>query len=364
MSSRTAGASERGITLLEMTVVLGIMMILMGMGVTLLHRSNQGRGLGASTLQTLSVLRFARTLSQTTKSPTVVYVDPTTQPPKIELLERQTVGLWHMEELATDTSGVTAGAFGIDGEVVGAQPGRGRVGNCYKFTGADTITMPSLPFTDDRAGVYISMWLQPLSMQDQFILRYGNDFLVGITSTNTIGVQFGDILLETVYELPMASWTFLEISYDNVYVDVRADGRLIGMALTHDAPIPFGKGPLILGDGQTGFVGFIDEVHLAQMVARQSYELSGDIALETGGIQKLVFFEDGSLGAAFDYDPQRNPPWRGLGRPGTVDWTLRAGNDWRTLRVHDSGLIHLIRPPDNFGAPAGSGPKPPGEAGE
>ncbi len=156
-------ATQAGFTFFELMIVVSIITLLLGIGVTVLSRLSYRWGFEASVMRVQAVIRGARNFSLTNEAPSEVHVIPREN--TIYAIGEKTVAQWHLEDAA---GGETTGAFGVSSQVVNAYPVNGKTGSGLEFgTGeglkvADSyVDCGNLPIFTPPAGIVIDVWVYP-----------------------------------------------------------------------------------------------------------------------------------------------------------------------------------------------------------
>ncbi len=136
--------STRGFTLLELTLVLGIVGMMMGLGIGML---GGGDGRGEALLTLRSSMRQAATAARARSAPTEVVFEPAADgaPASLQVRAVDPVGVWHLEP--GENYAAADFAPSLDGEVV---PGRFGRGLAVPFEGKGTLFSLAMPSDDVR----------------------------------------------------------------------------------------------------------------------------------------------------------------------------------------------------------------------
>ncbi len=157
-----------GFTLFELMVVVSIVALLLGLGISILSKLSYRWGFEASVMQAQSLIRGARNFSLTNETSSEVHIIP--QENKIISMGEKTVAQWHFEDgsIDSDGSGVVVGAYGISGTVTNAYSVPGRTGYALQFgTGQGLNIQDSYvdcgnnPAFMPPAGIVIEAWIYP-----------------------------------------------------------------------------------------------------------------------------------------------------------------------------------------------------------
>src|SRR5205814_1587189 len=142
--------SRRGVTLLELLTVLVIFSLLLGITAAFMQGANRDLGVASAANHAVGLLRLAHQQSRSTAAPSWVVLD--TKQGRIYMLLKETVGEWHLEDMAT------TGAFGRDGKVSGGMQVPGRVGKAIQLSGSGSISFGEVPSYAPDQGVAVEFW--------------------------------------------------------------------------------------------------------------------------------------------------------------------------------------------------------------
>ena len=157
-----------GFSLIEMMVVVSLISLLLGLGITVLARLSYRWGFEANIMRAQSIIRGARNFALTNEASSEVHIIPLEN--RIFALGEKTVAQWHFEEITTGSDGgeVVVGAFGMEGTVVNADPVLGKTGNGLEFGARDGLGIRdsyvdcgNLPAFTPPAGIVIDVWIFP-----------------------------------------------------------------------------------------------------------------------------------------------------------------------------------------------------------
>ncbi|QDU83886.1 hypothetical protein Pla163_09870 [Planctomycetes bacterium Pla163] len=309
---RTA-ASRRGLTLLELLMVMTVIGIVFGLGIGALSTMDLGRGADAEALR--GALRSARASALAERHPAAVDVvtDPETQRTSLVVRRMRTLGTWHFESPdGRGTDGLTAspvkGATQIDD---------GFVGRALHFSGRERdaraeIALETKSAYDVRDGFSIDLVVRLDSTSGGTVFRLGKrtricglevvegggllGFVVPLYSDSTgRELQAGRVDLKLPPgTLEAGRWIRLTLAYDGAQLRLFVDGFLSGV-VDVQGPLPRIDEPLVLGGEPVPFPGAIDSLVLRGVDVSEPLPLSQNAEWPAELPRRIQFDADGSL---------------------------------------------------------------------
>ncbi len=298
--------SRRGLTLIELLLVMGLMAVMLGLGVGAVTSIDLGT-YGAGSL-VRSSLRSAGNWSRSRQAPARVHIDPATGLVSAEGLA--VVGTWHFESIPPK------GAFGLDGQLVEADLiDDGFVGRALSFNNgvsgaAYEIPVQTDPAFDLRSGFQIQMALRPESSSTGRLMQLGEAVRVDITSRQGIRVQIatqrydedsgraisaGAAVLDSPPGiLGLNEWNRVLISYDRIQIEIHVEGVQVALIAEEGDVVPV-KSQLILGGGGRPWAGSMDGLVISSVGATEEIFLPEGVRIMAEEPLDVVFTSDGSL---------------------------------------------------------------------
>jgi prepilin-type N-terminal cleavage/methylation domain-containing protein len=320
------GNRQRGVTLIELVVVIVIFAILLGLAVAMFRGANRDLGVRAATHHAVTLLRSAAEAARSEASPTEVVCD--IKDNAIHTLTKETLGMWHLED--------DQGAFGRRATMSNVRTAPGYVGNGQAFPRGATINCGALPVNVKDAGVAIDFYLMrpTLASGHQTICTVGKGielYLEGngrlIAKAGQVQVQSGDYYLNKPdhwYYVQFVSNTLESKLYVN---DVEVGTRAGRAEWGNDAT-------LTLGSGKEGFVGILDEFRISLIIPRDVYTLPAETKMVFP--QGTVFREQRYF--VFWFNPQgRLDPTK---HTAAVTFTLKSPADEKRITVTLQGDVN------------------------
>ena len=306
---------ERGVTLLEILVVVGIIGIMMGFGVGALQRQQNDLEQTAVTLRDL--VRLARGNARFYQSTARLVVDP---PPRttpatqgeLDYPEQQwfrVLAVRPLSEWNFDLNG-PSGSFGIEGTLGAASiVDAGRFGKGLEPDpegGQPGVFVRTSQYSEfDMSEGFVArldLWLD--AREACTILRLGQSFELGIdnggfargqvTFTQSGGQAGRTIRMRGLQRLPLRQWFRLSLAYDGKSIVLERDG-LEEDERPGDGRVFYDRqGEFWISAGDTPVPGRIDSVELFGYERLGEFQLPQDVRLLSGA-GDLHFASDGRL---------------------------------------------------------------------
>ena len=291
----------RGMTLLELLLVMVVMGVVMGLGVGTFASLDPGRGTAASTVR--GALRSAVQSAKANRAPAVVQLDAKTG----ELTPRGlvTVGTWHFEGLGL------RGAFGVDGIGTNIEKSPGVLGEALEFP-AGARARAEFAIQDDPSfefsgGFAIECQIAPDASSSAHAISVGNVFGLYVLATGAVrvwfysvdqdGEQSGQVVLDSEAALLLpGEWSKVRVEYDRRELMIVVDGvRVARMEASEE--VARVQAPMMLGGGQKPFVGRIDELVLSAWTIGEIRKLPASVVLDKETPAEIGFDAAGHLDA-------------------------------------------------------------------
>jgi prepilin-type N-terminal cleavage/methylation domain-containing protein len=287
--------SREGVTLLELLTVLVIFSLLLGITAAFLQGANRDLGVASAANHAVGVLRTAHQQSRSSAAPSWVVLD--TKQNRVYMLLKETVGEWHLEDMAT------TGAFGKDGKVSGGQQVQGRVGKGIQLSGSSSIAFGEVPFYAPDQGVAIEFWFLRRSGRGRGVLcGIGDAIEVSSEPDGHIEARVGSLRVSSgQIHLPNDAWCYLQLVYS---------GRELKLILNRwEVQSAMGKFAWVRGAsfsvGGSGFTGIVDEIKLGLIIPRDEYLLPAECVFAFKDGFKVP--DSGEVVIAFDAEGRLDP---------------------------------------------------------
>jgi len=277
----------RGVTLIEIVVVIVLLSILLGLSVALFRSANRDLGVRASSHHLVALLRAAHEQSRASRNPSWVVIHVGDR--SVYGVSRETVGEWHFETLVAEPGGArTPGAFGKDGRVTNAQARLvpGRVGLALEFLGRTTVDCGEWPIQAEDQGITIDFWYFPADVSAgglpprQTLCTVGSQVEIGVEPNGRLTATIGEMALNTgdVLLKHRDRWYRILLVYDGREACLWVNDTLLA---TKPGKIRWNKTQRIgLGATKHNCVGLLDEFRVGIVLPREKYVLAGQAAFE------------------------------------------------------------------------------------
>ena len=284
---REAGSGKRGVTLLEILVVLAILSMIFAMTIGVLRNANRDLGVMAAANTVTSLLRAAGEHARAENSPAWVVLNRDER--TAGTLIRETVVMCHFED--------TTGGFGKTIDVHGAVQVLGRIGLAYRFRGSDTIDCGDIPRFAPDQGIAIEMWFNRAPGTGKHVLAsIGKEMELSVDAVGRIQCKVGQVTATSGTNLiPREWWTYVQAIYNGREIKIIINGAEAGtIACKH----PWrSAAPLTLGAKKDGLAGLMDEVRVSAIVPHDTYALPPQVEFELPRNAKV---QDGEYLIGFD----------------------------------------------------------------
>lgn len=293
-----ASGRRRGVTLLEMIVVITIFAMLLGMSVAILKNANRDLGVNAASLHVVALLRGAHQFSRGTSSP--AWVVFSLRENSVHMLVKETIGEWHLEDL------VTTGAFGKNGQVSGATLVRGRVGQGLLLSGSGTINCGEIPVFAPDQGIAVELWfLRRPSAGKQVLATVGQQVELYVEGDGRLGGKVGGLTVLAGDRIPPDAWCHVQLIYAVGELKLFVNNTLLARRVGETEWTR--NSPLIFGATSGGLVGILDEARVSIIVPGELYLLPSEavfhplppMAPDASGRYVVHFRGDGRLDPQF-----------------------------------------------------------------
>ncbi len=313
-AGRERAAARRGLTLLELLLVLMILGLIMGAGLgalaTLDLESRETPGL------IRNVLRSAQNTALARRTATRVRIDRAAGTLRAEALEP--VGTWHFEDASL------TGAFGLAGTLDdgGRIADDGYLGKCLSFLGGPVDARVEVPVPgegrfDLREGFSFDLALNVEGSGAFRVLHVGEACGLDVLADGALRAWFSPALVAAgggereargaavmattgPRMVPFGQWVQVRVEYDRLSLRVWVNGT--PRARTEEqAPVWAVEGPLTLSDRGTRFDGSLDKLTIGAVLTGDLARL-GEGQVFAGPTPDIVHFDAGG-----GLDRERHP---------------------------------------------------------
>ena len=314
-ASRGTRLRRRGVTLLELMVVMFLLSIVLGFGLGMFATVDPGQRAAVGQVQNL--LRKAGNSAVTRAATARVRIEPAGSRFSAEVL--RTIGTWHFED-----EGLVRGAFGLDGslEEGGEIVADGWVGRGLSFRGGArrarvSIAVQERPEWDFERGFVVEVALRREDDAGARVLSVGETFQLEVGGAGEFTTSFLAKRLDSTGRplpgervtlraprgmLERDRWHHLRIGYDMTTFWAELDAvRVVEVAA--EVPVFEIEGNFILSGGDAPFPGTIDAVVVSVVDAQESLELPGGVLFAPDAPAEIVFGPGGGLARAVHPEP-------------------------------------------------------------
>ena len=303
-AARTPARARRGVTLLELLLVMAILGVALGAGVGLFATLDLGKSQARGLVK--NVLRTAQNSATVRQAPARVRFDVERQRMVAESM--QVVGTWHFE------GGAVAGVSGMDGALSGGTRfvEDGFLGEALELDGTRgtyaEIPIQHDPAFDFRDGFSVSCALrragraggQAIAVSDIAGLDVGADgrlrgWFVPLVFQDGSERPGGRVLVETAPGvLRTGEWTRVKLEYDRATLRILVDG--VPLAEHREtAPVWKIERPLFVSGTQHPFAGSVDSLVVACVIASEEIPMPDTVRLGGDTPAEVRFAAGGGL---------------------------------------------------------------------
>ena len=307
MNGSTSRAHRRGLTLLELLLVLAILAVVLGSGLGTFAALRVGPRQAGAVVQ--SALRSASSAAAEQGDGASVRFDVAASRLWVERL--QTVGTWHFE-------GDLEGAFGLRGDGRGLEFEDGWIGRALRFSGAPTSTA-AIAVRDDPAfdlslGFAFDVFVRRAGDGGGRVFDLGRVVVLDVGARGDVRVRFtpdndrgqggGVVLRSPAGLVAPGRWVRVGAGYDGARFWLEVEGIPIEILEVRGRVAPL-NGPLILSDPAHPFSGALDRLVVRALVRGEPIDLPKGQRFGEGTAERVVFDGDGRLERAEHATPAR-----------------------------------------------------------
>lgn len=315
-AARATGAAvrpPRGMTLLEIMVVIVIIGILMTIGVGVWLRFRKSSVEIEAYQRLAAACRRARVFALEEGAESSLVLAPDRRSFHAEGL--RLVGLWHLEHSAGKRAAgfdASTGFAGRDLQFHGGRRDVGYRGDGLRFSDGGRILLEDAEFRFP-AGGQVSFWLLPdrdsaAERLKQTLLARGKELSLVINIEGRLEARSGSaVLITRDYRLAVRRWSRVTFAFSPEELTIAVDGAVRARA-PGDLPSAKEDGlPLVLcaaEDGQFPFDGVIDEIALRRMVREPEFRLGARLLMDSP-LDRVRFDAAGMLDRRWHNGPAR-----------------------------------------------------------
>lgn len=311
-----------GFTLLELLTVLVIFGILLGITAAFMQGANRDLGVGVAINRSTGLIRVAHQESRSSGAPSWVVFD--TKQNRVYVLMKETIGEWHLEDIAT------TGAFGRDGKVNSGNLVPGRVGKAIQLSASASISFGEVPTYAPDQGIAIEFWFLRRSGRGRGTLcSVGDGVEVTSEPDGHVEARVGSLRVSSgQIRLPNDAWCYLQLIYSGRELKLILNRREV-QSLLGRAPLPTGAS---FNVGGSGFTGIVDEVRLGLIIPREEYYLPNECSFAFKGLQVP---DSGEVVLGFDAEGRLDPSVT----PQPFTFSVKSPADTKEVTVGPGGTL-------------------------
>lgn len=329
-SARGTGFADRrrGLTLIELLFVMGLLAVLFGIGLGVFGSLRVGRSAARSTLET--TLRAANNWAIARNAPANVRIDAKTSTMRAEGMS--VIGTWRFEEMpvrgAFDFVGNQVGTCNIDED--------GFRGSALSFVGTPSGTRVKVPVHKDPAfslsnGFSISVVVRRGVESGGQVFDLGGVLDLQVTERGAVTSSFMTAVVDDFEGerdagrarlgtedgiVGVGTWSRIAVHYDGAAFSIVVDG-LEQARMEQEGIVKAVESDLVFGGSGTPFPGAIDDFVISAIDGEQQFVLPEE-ALFAAKTPKLIRFQ---AGGGLDRRVHREPVQVGLVfEDGEEDW--------------------------------------------
>ena len=306
---------RRGLTLIELMLVMGLLALVLGAGLGSLASLDAGQRAALGLVQ--NVVRTAHNTAVARRAPARVRIDPTSG--SIAAHGSEVVGTWHFEDEEL------SGAGGFDGVAVGfdgATSEDGFLGRALDLADAPRgarveVAVQDDPIYDPAEGFVIELAARLAWPAAGRILSLGGVIVLEVTADGALRGSFrrrtfdsfgaagtgGPIFAQSRSGvLVPGRWTRIALRYDRRVLGLAVDGVPVAVAFSEEPVAPL-AGPLELGGGREGFPGALDELTIALVTGEERATLPPTVHFAASVPRAIEFLAGGALDPLHHQEP-------------------------------------------------------------
>lgn len=291
---------KRGVTLIELIVVVGIIGIILSMGALFWRQSRLMYALQATANQIKSAASEARATALEQNRETVLRVDA--EEHTVELIEPFVTAGWEFDRTDREDRAIV----GSRGEQLRVRPSgtqdieavRGRYGQGIQLAGSAHLEGDPMSYQSPLQGLDISMeFSSPDPEAEQLLVHHGEQFRMGMTEQGHLAARVGPMTVISENPLAADTWYSARMRYmkNQLHLFIN-DERVAQTAENNENTFQFQRTdePLIVG-GQVAPGTIIERLYIASLIPEILHEIPQQISVvET---VETIFFPDGTARA-------------------------------------------------------------------
>ncbi len=267
---------DRGMTLLELLVVMAIIAAVTGVAVGLIKRRDKGLLLESNARLVRASLRLARNAAVNSGVGSLIRLDPDDLAVEAAIVEQ--AGVWHFEDDLGSRGMRTDGGTIEEG---------GKLGRCVHIAGGE-VDLGSYPWFDAVHGFRLGFWLRLGDAEAGSLASRGGVFRLSVNREGGLDAELGlggpqtdRVRLSTgAGLLAPARWTHVALLYDGVAIRIEVDHVLRAERAESRPLVREPKAHLALGGAGDGVKARFDEVRYDAILEgeREVFSVGIDVA--------------------------------------------------------------------------------------
>jgi prepilin-type N-terminal cleavage/methylation domain-containing protein len=306
---------RRGLTLIELVIVMALAALVLGMGLGSIASLDLGARSAVGTVQ--GALRSANNWAVARRAPARVRIDAAAR--TLTAAGQDVIGTWHFEK------DPPPGAFELDGDLIGAVLiDDGFLGRAVTFRGLGAgarfqAPVHESPSFDLRDGFQVQMALRPEEVSSGKVLQLGDTLGIEVGRGLDLVAWFSTVRLDesgaTIAggkarartepgALEVDRWNRVLVSYDRSALILMVEGLAVARVEDEGEVAPI-DGPLVLGGGQRPWAGSLDSLVISAVTTEEKVELPETMSFAPGTPKEIVFAAGGGLDRRVHREPVR-----------------------------------------------------------
>lgn len=307
MSTAGRRRGERGFTLMELLVVLGLAAFLMTMGATLFLGAGQGTAFRQAVSDVTALVSTVRDASSTT--PATLVLDP--EAGEVSARTARPVQELHFDPIPQEDGDFDVhngiGGYDCTFNPANIDPTGGRVGGGLKLGPNETVDCGNYSPYDVTDGFSVVLYVKPRTRATGTLVDKGQAFTISLAGPTRLVVRIGvdskagpEVVERsvTIPAVPAGEWLGIHVSYDRQTLTTATDhgyGPVRRDHYSETRPLrPDANANLVIGG--RSFDGTIDDFTFSAILSNEPIRMPADVVLL--GEPRMIQFVGGRLDEA------------------------------------------------------------------